>query len=294
MKNQVIVIIIVFLSFTMLSAETWKYEADVSLNMNQNSYSNNWAGEEKGSISWALNSNFLAEKQLYTRLHNKTTLKLAFGQTHNQYVDEENNEKKWASPDKTTDLIDFESLFRFTLGSFVDPYISGRLESQFLDQRIITDTKLFNPLTTSEGVGILRMFLKDETKELSSRLGGSFKQYLDSRADENTNDGGLEFITEFKTLFSGDNFSFNSKLNIYKALYYSKSDDLKGTEYEDDWKAPRLNWENILTASITKLVSLNLYIDLIYNETDYDIEAKSIDEIQYKQTLTLSVTYKLL
>ncbi len=47
-----------------ISAEGWNTEADVSLNLNQNEYSDNWAGAELGSISWAFNANLLAESNL--------------------------------------------------------------------------------------------------------------------------------------------------------------------------------------------------------------------------------------
>jgi hypothetical protein len=258
--------------------------------MNQNSYSDNWAGEEKGSISWAFNSNLLAEKQLTKKIHNKNTLKLAFGQTHSQYVAVDST-KKWAKPDKTTDLIDFESMFRFTLGIVIDPFASVRLESQFLDESS-DETRSFNPNILTETFGIARVFIKDEKRELSSRLGAAFKQYIDSNTDENTNDGGIEFVTEYRSPLANDLINYNTKLNLYKALYYSESDNIS-EEYEDDWKAVRLNWEHIFTATITKLINLNLYVGLIYNEMDRDLNAESIDEVQFKQTLGLGFTYKL-
>jgi len=290
---KLFLVLVILVTFTFLRSEAWKYEADVSFNMNQNYYSNNWAGEEMASISWAANANLLAEKQLSTKLHNKNTLKLAFGQTHSQYIDPE-NDKKWDSPDKTTDLIDLESILRFTLGSFVDPFISGRIESQFLDKRVPDDTKMLNPNTITESFGVSRIFFKTETSELSSRLGAALKQYLDARVDETPNDGGIEFITEYKTPLGADNITFNSKLNVYNALYYSESEDLEGTDYEDDWKAPRVNWENIISANITKLISLNLYLQAIYDETYLDADGKSIDELQFKQTLSLGISYKLM
>ncbi len=289
-----LVIIVLFTATFNLFSESWKIEADLSFSMNQNAYSDNWAGEEKGSISWATNANLLAEKQLNTIIHNKNTLKLAFGQTHSQYVDN-SGDKNWTKPDKTTDLIDFESILRFTLSAFVDPYLSGRWESQFLDQVPGLETKPLNSNKITESLGMAKVFFKEDKKEFGTRLGFSFKQYLNQREDiENTNDGGLEFIAEYKTILTGETINLNSKLNIYKALYYSESEDLEGTDYEDDWKTPRLTWENILSASLTKLINLNLYVNMIYNETDYDFEENSIDEIQFKQTLALGLTYKLL
>ena len=95
MKQLITIVLIVF-AFT-LFAEDWKVEADANLNLSQSAYSDNWAGEEKGSVTWTGNFNFLAEKQLTMKVNNKNTLKLAFGQTHNQYV-AMNGDKKWAKP----------------------------------------------------------------------------------------------------------------------------------------------------------------------------------------------------
>ncbi len=266
-----------------LSAEGWTKSADVSLNLNQNSYSDNWTGSEMGSISWAFNANLLAEKQLTEKLHDKNTLKLAFGQTHSQYIDELSGDKKWDKPDKTTDLIDFESLFRFTLGLTVDPFASVRWESQFLDESG-EDVEVINPNIFTETFGVAKIFIKEENKELSTRLGAAFKQYFDSNADESTNDGGLEFVGEFKSPLANNVFNYNTKLVLYKALYYSLSEEDDG--YLENWDAVRMDWEHILTAQLTSLINFNLYFQLVYNET-------MNDEIQFKETLGLGFTYKL-
>ena len=234
----------------------------------------------------------MAEKQLTDKVNNKNTLKLAFGQTHSQYVAVDST-KKWAKPDKTTDLIDFESMFRFTLGLVVDPFASVRLESQFMDKRE-NEVKNFNPNILTETFGVARMFIKEENKELSARFGAAFKQYFDEYADESTNDGGIEFVSEFKSPLAKNAINYNTKLILYKALFYSESDDVEGTSREDDWKAVRLDWEHIFSASITKLINLNLYFQMIYNRTNYDVAEESIDELQFKQTLGLGFAYKLL
>ena len=107
-------------------AQDWKLSVDANLTLTQNTYSDNWVGGESGALSWTFNSNSLAEKQLSERIYNKNTMKLFFGQTHNQ----ERETHVWRKPVKATDLIDLESVFRFTFGGFVEPFAAGRLESQ--------------------------------------------------------------------------------------------------------------------------------------------------------------------
>ena len=266
-------------------AEDWNTAADVSITMSQNSYSDNWAGEEKGSISWVFNANLLAEKQLAAKVHNKNTLKLAFGQTHTQMLDELNDEKYWAKPDKSTDLIDFESMFRFTLGVFVDPYASLRLESQFLDNTG-EEAKIFNPNTLTESFGIARVFIKDDTQELSTRLGGAFKQYMDSNLDDNSSDGGLEFVGIYTKPFKDNLIKYSSNLNLYKPMFFSESDAYEDMGMEDTWKQVRMNWQHDVDINLTSLINLKLYVQLLYNEM-------VIDEIQFKETLGLGLSYKL-
>jgi len=283
MKKTILVLIVIFVSAGLM-AENWNIAADLSLTMNQNAYSNNWAGEERGSISWVFNANFLAEKQLTAKVHNKNTLKLAFGQTHTQMIDGL-EEKYWAKPDKSTDLIDFESMFRFTMGAFVDPFASFRDETQFLDERE-EETKTFNPNTTTETFGIAKVFIKDDTQELSTRLGAAFKQYFDSNLVDNTNDGGVEFVGIYTKPFRENMIKYSTNLNLYKPIVYSESESLEGTENEDDWKQVRMNWQHDVDISLTSLINLKLYVQLLYNEM-------VIDEIQFKETLGLGLSYKL-
>jgi len=77
MKNWIIGLLFV-VTVVGLSAQDWDLTADLSLIVNQNAYSDNWSGQEKGSISWATNGNFLAEKQLTERIHNSNTLKYIY------------------------------------------------------------------------------------------------------------------------------------------------------------------------------------------------------------------------
>lgn len=292
MRFLIVLLIASSLFVTGASAEPWKLEADVNLTLTQNTYSDNWVGGEAGSISWAFNSNWLAERQLSAKIHSKSTLKLFFGQTHNQDVET----KDWAKPVKSTDLVDFESVFRFTLGALVDPYAGVRIETQFLDQSDLGLGRYLNPVKFTESVGIAKVFIKEEKREWTARLGAGIRQYLnrdvlnvatDERETLTSSDGGFVFDSEFKTPLAAERITFQSKLTIFQALFYSEKDDLVGLPNEDYWKAPDVNWENIFTAGITEHLMVNLYIQLLY---DKEIALAG----RFKQTLALGLTYKLL
>jgi hypothetical protein len=293
MKIRFTVIFVLLLCVAgMLSAQNWRFYSDASLSLAQSSYSDNWAGTELSSITWFGNSNSFAEKQLTKRMHNKTSLKLAFGQTHNQKTDLEGN-KYWAKPDKTTDNIDLETLLKFTLDTFVDPYLSGRMESQFLDfsQQAIGNSRTLNPIRFTEAAGVSKTFIKKDNEGLSARLGAAFRQNMDRHSavpltvDEyeniTTNDGGLEFITEYNKGIKVTNLLFTSRLSVFQSVFNSKSDELN-----DDWKAPDVVWDNVLSTKLFSMVTASLNVQLKY-------EKEEDKKFQYKETLGLGFSYQL-
>jgi len=83
-----------------------------------------------------------------------------------------------------------------------------------------------------------------------------------------------------------ETLSYTSKLSLYKALFFSGSDEVEGTPQENYWKAIDVNWENRLSAAVSKYVTVSLYTQLIY---DKEIDRRG----RFKETLSLGITYKL-
>jgi len=285
--------VLTFASANPVSADPWKTELDANLMLTQTSYSNNWAGGETGSLAWVVNSSFLAQNQLNPKMLSKNTVKLAFGQLHNQ--DKETGD--WEKPVKSTDLIDLESVLNLTLGGFVDPFVSGRIESEFYDNRDAELARYFNPTVFTEALGIAKALLTEEKDggAWSVRLGGGFRQYLDrdvldpvttERANLTSNDGGIEFVSDLKYPLSKDKLELASKLNVFRALFYSESDKLEGLPNADYWKTPDVRWDNTVTANVTKYVMVSLYLQFLYDK-EVDLGGR------LKQTLAMGLTYKL-
>jgi hypothetical protein len=276
-----------------LSAEPWKRSVEANLTVAQTAYTDNWAGGETGNISWTFNSNSLAKKKLSARVQTKNTLKLFFGQTHSQ--NEDTND--WARPVVSTDEIDFESIFNFTLGGFVDPFAAGQFESKFLDNSDPQKKHYINPMKLTESFGIIKYLFKNNGREWSNRLGGALRQEIDryalvdaetgKRQRRTTNDGGLEFVSEFKSPLAEEKLNIFSKLTLFQALCNSKADELKGQPNEDYWKEVDVKWETDFTANITKYLMVNLYGKFLYDK-EVDLAGR------FKQTLSLGLTYKLM
>lgn len=290
MKNmsKLFTFLIIFTGLSLI-AESWTYSADASFLLNGSAYSNNWVGGEVGTMAWKLLSNSMAEKQINPKMNNKNTLELLFGQTYNQDIES----RTWSSPLEADDRIDFESVLRFTLGWVLDPVIAARLQSQFYDNRDVDNTRYINPVNLTESFGVAKAIFKSEKEELIVRTGAAIKQSIDrgtvdpltsEKTTEVSNEGGLELVTDLTTRFADDKITYKSKLSVFEALF--KGD--KGNNSDEDyWKYPDIDWENTLSAEITKYLTVDLYIQFLY---DREIAEKP----RYRQSLALGLTYKFL
>jgi hypothetical protein len=308
----------------------WYPGLEAGVNLTQSSYSDNWAGGDKGSVVWTAIANGNLENQLRKSVNWLQTLKLAYGQTHQQQVSA-TGARIWERPEKSTDLVDYETIFRFTLGGWVDPFVAGRLESQFEDASDPAGRRLtFNPLTFRESAGVAREFYKEEDRTLLSRLGFTFRQSsrklftepapIKTTQTEATNDGGFEWVTDSKMRVLEKRVTWTSKLAVYQPVFYSGKEDLEGlsdaafdgtgidTDIEDFTTEVSLDFENIFSTQITKIISVSLYTRWVYDKYDNsvkplldadgnltnpgDVKGAIRKAGQFKQTLAIGLVYR--
>ncbi|MBU8869935.1 MAG: DUF3078 domain-containing protein [Gemmatimonadales bacterium] len=308
----------------------WKKEFETGLNIIQSSYTDNWNGGEKGSLVWTARLDGQMEKQLNKLTNWRNTLQLVYGQTHNQDRDS-NGDLYWRTPDKSDDVIDFESLFRFTPESWVDPFVALNFKSMFKDltdpgQRALN----FNPLKFKETAGLAKKMIDSDGRFMMTRLGATFTQnrratFVSSAPDESTEtemttEMGVEMITEYKAAVLEEKVVWDSKLTLSLPLIYSgKSvfeEDLTAADLEsfglpadiaDYTTTVEADFENTFTTRITSLISVKLFLRWVYKK--YDNSVKPVVENgvlmnadgvrsairksgQLKQTLALGLTYK--
>ncbi len=273
------------------TASGWKKSLTVDATVTQTSYSDSWVGGEAGSVNWVGNMNGTAEKQLLPWFGLRSILKLSFGQT----ITQDAETKDWSKPKKSTDLIDWENVGSFKLQKFIDPYAAFRLESQFVDASVEAKKRYLSPMRFTESAGAIRKFYKKDNDHITSRFGLALRQTITSVIidsltltveDSTVNDGGLESVTDVVLTLS-DRLMYTGKLTVYKAFFFSGSDAVKGTPYEDDWKAIDINWENIFAASISKIITVNFYTQLLY---DKQVSKKG----RFKETLGIGFVFKLI
>ena len=272
----------------------WTKSLINNLTVTQTSYSDSWVGGEAGSVNWVWNLDGTAERPLSPKVDIKSTLRLKFGQT----LSENAETKHWAKPVKSTDLIDWENVLRFTLGAVVDPYAAVRLESQFFDATWPMKNLYLSPLKLTESFGVARVFFKKDKEVVTSRIGFAVREIFKksvvdtitrATTDSTLTDGGMESVTD-ATLNLGKNLQYVGKLGIFKAFFSSESNREQpiGKQYVGvHWSTPDVNWENTFTAAVTKIINVSLYTQLLY---DRDIDARG----RFKETLALGFSVRLM
>ena len=266
----------------------WIIDVDANVTVTQNAYTESWIGSEKGAISWASKLNFVTERQFTPVFNHRNTLKLAFGQTKTQ-----NENRSWGDLLKSTDLIDFETLQRFTLKG-VEPFVAVRLISQFVDGTDTGQNHYVNPINLFESFGIARPLVTKPEANWNARFGGAVNQIITRYTRDDThehsstkvvNSTGLELVTELKVKAREGLLDFSSLLTLYEALVSSEAEKTDGTSRENFWRYPDINWENILSVNITKYIMINLTAQLLY---DRELHANA----RIKEVLALGITYK--
>lgn len=272
------------------TANVWKKSLMADFTTTQTAYSDSWTGGEAGAINWVGNLNASFSKKLKPWLDFQTTLKLSFGQTITQNAET----KKWSKPHKSTDLIDWENVGRVVTHKVIDPYAAFRVESQFVDASVEEMKRYLTPIKLTESVGVARRFYEKDKDQITSRFGLALRQILTSNITDTIlfltetstiTDGGLESVTDI-VLTLNERLNYTGKITLFKALFNSKSDDLKGAAGEDYWRAIDLSWENIVSASLSKIVTVNLYTQLLY---DKELSLSG----RFKETLGIGFVYKM-
>jgi hypothetical protein len=278
---------------TTATATNWKTLLEAGMAVTQAAYSDNWTGGEVGSLIWVANLHGTAEKQLNPKMRTENDLKLQFGQTHSQLADS-TGDKYWASPVKSSDKIRFDTILKFTLQAWVDPYVAGTFESQFYDASYPAVKRYVNPIDLTESAGLSRTLYERENGKATSRLGLGLRQKLTRVIDDtlaettkikSANDGGIEWVTDWVAKVS-KTLTYTSKLTLFQALFSSEEDALALAGKKDYWKEVDANWDNILTANVTKVVQVSLAWQLLYDK-EVDLGGR------FKETLALGVNWRI-
>lgn len=255
---------------------SWKHTMIISANITQISFTN-WAQGGENSLAYAL---FLEGKSSYSDnvVQWINSYKFGFGQA----------KLGTQGIRKTDDKIDLESVLTYKLGTYINPYASASLKTQFVEGKVYSAdgvatpvSNFFDPayITQSAGAGF------QPIPQVKTRLGVALREIIanDFSAiytdDPNTAeiekvkiDGGFESVTEIGWNVM-ENVIFNSKLEIFAPI----KDLLHAT----------VRCDNTISAKVNKFLSINFNVLLI---KDPRITART----QIKQTLAIGFNYTLL
>lgn len=253
----------------------WKHTMIVSANVTQVSFKD-WAQGGENALAYAI---FLEGKSTYTRdsIDWANSYKFGYGQARLSSL----------GLRKTDDIINFESVLTYRLGTYINPYASVSLKTQFAEG-VIYDaggnatpvSNFFDPAYLVQAIGVGYQPIP----EIKTRLGAALreivtKKYTQYSDDPTTNqvektriDGGVESVTDVNWNVM-ENVVFTSKLEIFAPIKRIKQTTVRS--------------DNTLSAKANKYISINLNVLLI---NDTQIQART----QIKETLALGISFTLI
>ncbi len=267
----------------------WHTDISVGLDANQLSLNNNWKSGGKGNFTWKIYTR-MEYKYQREKFNWKNSLYCAFGQIS---VQEDEN---WRAPEKSTDILDFDSVLKLTLKKFIDPYVAISLDTQFHEGYNPKSKKLVsrfaNPLRLSQSAGMARNISKKKIFQLTTRVGYAAKEVIATKrslrklwtGDETKwrkIDGGFEWLTESKSEF-GKGIVLTNKLKVFQALFSSINPQ---KDPQKNWKKTDVYWEQMFNAKLTQYVVFNVVVKFIY---DRDTSKGG----QFLENASLGLSYK--
>jgi hypothetical protein len=256
---------------------SWKHSIIVSANITQISFTD-WAQGGDNALAYAL---FLDGKSTYAVgvIDWMNSYKFGYGQARlgSQGIR------------KTDDRIDLESVLTYKIGTYINPFASVSLKTQFAEGatydaagNAMPVSNFFDPayITQTVGVGY------QPIPEIKTRLGAALREtiantfavkYSDdletsSEIEKSRMEGGVESVTEVVWTIM-ENVIFNAKLEIFAPL--------------KQFDRMTVRSDNTLSAKVNKYISMNLNVYLM---NDPQVSART----QVKQTLALGFSYTLM
>jgi Protein of unknown function (DUF3078) len=247
----------------------WKSEVTANLTLNQGSFSN-WIQGGTNFVSWqaGLNARFEQDNSGINWLN---TGKFQYGLTYNNVQ----------GTQITSDTIDIESVYSWKTWQYISPFVSISVQSQFgagynyAVTPSVETSNFLDPGYFTESVGL--KYTPD--KIFNTRLGAALKETtanqfeaVYSQNESVLTQFGLSWVSELNLKLS-DTSTFNSKLDTF-------------------WPGGNINlsvveWDNLLTIGINKLLNFTMEDDFRYDSVVYD-------GIQIKELAGLGIGFSLL
>lgn len=257
----IVLAVLVFISIT-ITAQTpdttkskWVPSFVTSIGINQIAFTN-WVKGGENSIAWTLIGNFHYDKISPTEWTFKNSIKAAYGRS-----------KIGSGVYRTTDNdLYVENVASYNLGWAVSPFISNSIRTQLasgFDYKVTPEKEIanfFDPGYITQTIG----FAYDKYKSIVTRIGLGFQEIITNKFTQYSDDPstkqeietlkfetGIESVTDVDLKLE-ENIVYKSKLRLFSQF---KSLDV--------WD---VHWDNIIAAKVTKYISVNFGLLLIYEK----------------------------
>ncbi|MGM0442467.1 MAG: DUF481 domain-containing protein [Elusimicrobiota bacterium] len=190
-------ILICFTASGLLKGAEWDLSGVAGANYSQTAVNDNWSGGETNSRDWSFKSDGAAERET-EKTSWLNSLKFEFGKTSVDNGPEQ----------ESSDLIYYNSIYKYKHNLYVNPYISFNTDTQFTD--------FFDPVTLTESAGIGWNIISGESQNLRTRVGAALKQSIVSKKETYRETGG-EWISNYD-LNLNEHVKLVSELKMFTAF----------------------------------------------------------------------------
>jgi hypothetical protein len=146
-------------------------------------------------------------------------------------------------------------------------------------------------MTFKESAGIARKFVDREDHQFLMRFGATAREtnrrfFVAPTGDETTSqtawDAGAELVLDYMRAFN-PSLSYTSRLSVYQPFQWSKTDVFNelgadslaaaglDTDIADYTTTVDIDWQNTISAKVTKVIAVQLYVELLYDKYDNTI-----------------------
>ncbi len=258
------------------STSGWKHTLNGLANLSQ-SYFDNWTKGGSDALNWEIRFEASAVKDRPDFTW-ESKGKAAYGQSKIANLD----------PRKSSDELILETIYTRKLNDWINPFASGRFQSQFAPGNKYDDapgslapvTRVsgsFDPSYATQTLGAGYNW----RKELQLRLGGTLKETFSSTRFGYADKKSTAKIETFK-LEPGASFTANYQKGLMENILLNSTLDVfanfKGMDEVDT------RWENTITAKVNKYVNVNFGFDMLY---DKDLS----NSRQIKENLAVGISF---
>jgi hypothetical protein len=255
-----------------LADTSWKHTMIVSANITQISFTD-WSQGGENALAYAL---FLEGKSTYAVdfIEWVNSYKFGYGQAR----------LGSQSIRKTDDKINLESVLTYKIGTYVNPFASASLNTQFTEGVMYDAAGHATPVSNFFDPGYLTQTLGagyQSIPEVKTRLGAAIREtiakkyamaYIGDSTETVKVEGGVESVTEVAWTVM-ENVVLNAKLEIFAPI--------------KQFDRMTVRSDNTLSAKVNKYISMNLNVYLL---NDPQVQART----QIKQTLALGFNFTLM